>query len=302
MLMVLGDKPDRAVYKEDGNMEQVFPRTEVAGVSLSRMVIGTNWMLGYSHTGQAADQMINRRYHDAESMVPMLEAFLAKGVDTIMFLSPQAPKMVRAIRQAEQNTGKKIITISTPLLNMDDNPTARAEAEQTIKQCKKDEATFCLLHHASAEQLVNKNKGTMDRLPDYTKMIRDAGMIPGLSAHMPELVIYADQNGYDVETYIQIYNCLGFLMQVEIETVAQNIHKAKKPVITIKPMAAGRCTPFVGLNFVWNTIRPGDLVAVGCHTLDEVEEDVEISLAAIERRLPQLDKRTSPAQNQAAFG
>mgnify|MGYP000211194395 CR=1 FL=1 len=51
-------------------------------------------------------------------------------------------------------------------------------------------------------------------------MIRDAGLIPGLSAHMPELVVYSDKNGCDVETYIQIFNCMGFLMQAEIEAVA----------------------------------------------------------------------------------
>jgi hypothetical protein len=44
---------------------------------------------------------------------------------------------------------------------------------------------------------------------------------------------------------------MGFLMQVEVETVNQIIHAAKKPVMTIKPMAAGRTTPFVGLNFSW---------------------------------------------------
>lgn len=49
---------------------------------------------------------------------------------------------------------------------------------------------------------MNKNKRTMDRLPDYLAMIRDNGMIPGLSAHMPEVIQYADLNGYDVETYI----------------------------------------------------------------------------------------------------
>jgi len=50
-------------------------------------------------------------------------------------------------------------------------------------------------------------------------MIRGFGMIPGLSAHMPEVVVYSDKNEYDVETYIQIFNCMGFLMQVEIEYV-----------------------------------------------------------------------------------
>ena len=149
---------------------------------------------------------------------------------------------------------------------------------------------------------MNKNKGIIDRLDDYTKMIRDAGMIPGLSAHMPELVVYSDANGYDVETYIQIFNCMGFLMQVEIETVASIIQNAKKPVMTIKSMAAGRCSPYVGLTFSWNAIREKDMVTVGAFSAQEAEEDIEISLAAIEHRFPDLEKRSSPNQNQAAFG
>ena len=31
-----------------------FPRTTVAGVSVSRMIIGTNWILGWSHRSPAA--------------------------------------------------------------------------------------------------------------------------------------------------------------------------------------------------------------------------------------------------------
>ena len=124
-------------------------------------------------------------------------------------------------------------------------------------------------------------------------------MIPGLSAHMPELILYSDQNGYDVETYIQIYNCLGFLMQIEIETVANIIHNAKRPVMTIKSMAAGRVTPYVGLNFSWATLRPCDMVTVGSFRADEVYENIEISRAAFEGRYPELEKRASPNQNQA---
>ena len=63
---------------------KAFPRTTVAGLSLSRMIIGTNWMLGWSHTSPAADHQIKRRYHDGESCVPLLEPFLDHGVDTIM--------------------------------------------------------------------------------------------------------------------------------------------------------------------------------------------------------------------------
>jgi len=132
-------------------------------------------------------------------------------------------------------------------------------------------------------------------------MIREHGMIPGLSAHMPEIIVYCDNNGYDVETYIQIYNCMGFLMQVEVEAVSSIIHNAKKPVMTIKSMAAGRVTPYVGLNFSWATLRDCDMVTVGSFRPDEVYENIEISRAHFENRYPELEKRASPNTKQAAL-
>ena len=127
-------------------------------------------------------------------------------------------------------------------------------------------------------------------------------MIPGLPAHMPELIIYSDMNEYDVQTYVQLYNCMGFLMQVEVEYIHKVIWNAKKPVMTIKSMAAGRVTPFVGLNFVWNTIRPCDMVTVGCMTPQEAAEDIEISLAAFEKRPPNVAGRSSPNKTDIIKG
>ena len=67
-------------------------------------------------------------------------------------------------------------------------------------------------------------------------------------------------------------------------------------------MAAGRITPYVGLTFNWNVLRPKDMITVGCFTAEEVHEDVEISFAALEKRYPELEKRASPNKNQAVFG
>ena len=59
-------------------------------------------------------------------------------------------------------------------------------------------------------------------------------------------------------------------------------------------MAAGRCSPFVGLTFSYATLRPCDMVTVGCLTPEEAMEDLEIGMAAIERRPPDLAGRNSP--------
>ncbi len=279
-------------------MAKMFPRTEAGGVSLSRMIIGTNWILGYSHTTHSADFLIKEKNSTPEDIADTLAVFLKYGVDTIMGPFVGNDHLVKAVKLAEDRTGKGMIIVDTPIINVDDNESARKEAEEKISQCRKIGAKFCLPHHVSVEELINKNRKTIDRLPDYLKMIRDNGMIPGLSCHMPEVLVYADMNNYDVETYIQIYNCMGFLMQVEIEYIHKVIWNAKKPVMTIKPMAAGRVSPFVGLTFVWHTIRPCDMVTVGCLTPYEAEEDIEISLAALENRPPDLEGRGSPVKTE----
>jgi len=279
-----------------------FPRTEVAGVSLPRMLIGSNWLLGWSHCSPASDNMIVTKNKNKEAIADVIEVFLENDIDAIMAPVAQHPEVAYGAKMAEDRTGKKVILIDTPILNVDDNENSRREAEAEIKKCRDIGSTFCLPHHSSVEELVNKNKRTIERLPDYTKMIRDNGMIPGLSAHMPELIVFSDEQNYDVETYIQIYNCMGFLMQVEVEYIHKVIWNAKKPVMTIKPMAAGRVTPFVGLTFAFATLRPCDMVTVGCFIPEEAREDIEIGFAAIERRAPDLEGRASPKKSAALGG
>ena len=275
-------------------MTPLFPRTTVGGISMPRMIMGINWLFGYSHTGPAADAGIKEKYQRPEDFLPVFRAYLDRGVDAILGPISNHPLGLAAIRHAEDVLCKKITIIDTPTLNVTDSAEARREARAAIKRSREVGSTFSLIFHASAEELVNKNLRQIPRLPDYLYMIREEGMLPGLSAHMPELITYSDENEYDVETYMQIFNCMGFLMQVEVEAIAKIIHNAKKPVMTFKAMAAGRCTPYVGLTFAWNAIRNQDMVVVGAGSALEVEEDVEISLAALEHRFPNIGARSSP--------
>lgn len=283
-------------------MSNRFPRTKVGELSLPRLIIGCNWISGFSHMSDANDKWIRMTHETPTSVSKIFEKFLEYDVDAVLGLFSVDKNLMPAVQLAQEHTGKKLIIIDEPIINVDDTPTARQEAKKTIQDCAKRGASICMPLHSCVEQLLNKNTKTINRLPDYLEMIREAGMIPGLSAHMPEVVQYADYNEYDVETYIQIYNCMGFLMQVEIESVAKIIHAAKKPVITIKPLAAGRTTPFVGLNFVYNTIREQDMVSIGCFNADQAEEDIEISMAAMERRMPQIANRNSPFVTSAIKG
>ena len=62
----------------------LFPRTQVENISLPRMLIGSNWMLGYSHRTTSADSMIRERYSTKEAVSEVICAYLAYGIDAMM--------------------------------------------------------------------------------------------------------------------------------------------------------------------------------------------------------------------------
>ncbi len=207
-----------------------------------------------------------------------------------------------AIRDAEDRVGRKMISILTPDFNLTAGGPPEHEPERVLDVCRDMGATFCMPHQCVTDALTDRRARVIRDLDRYTKMIRDRGMIPGLSTHMPEVIPYADAMNADVATYIQIYNAAGFLMQVEVDWVMKIIAEAKKPVMTIKPFAAGRLIVPVGLAFVWSTIREQDMVTVGTTTPDEAKEVISVSLDLLSRRQPSVETPEVPEQTIARAG
>lgn len=271
-----------------------FPRTMVGGVSLPRLIAGTNWFLGYSHTSVAKDKFI-KEHQTRDRIAQILTVFLERGVDAVM--APPSALLEHAIQQAEDKAGRGMIRILTPSFNITPGGDPESEPEVVFDRTRELGATFCLPHQCVTDALNDRMQHKIRDINRYTQMIRERGMIPGLSTHMPESVVYADQTGADVETYIQLYNALGFLMQVEVDWVMNIIKEAHKPVMTIKPLAAGKLQPVVGLAFVWNTIRDQDMVTIGTTTPDEAREVIDLSLDILSRRAPEVELQATRSKS-----
>jgi len=269
----------------------MFPRTQIEKLSVSRLMIGTNWFLGFSHTSQAQDRMI-REAVDAKRVADILEVAMNAGVDTLYGMRPE-PKLIEGVAEAEQRTGRKCILISIPSFPTGGDAASLGEVERIVDGYAALGVSICMPHQATTDAFVNRRTRSLAGIEPILAAIRARGMLPGLSTHMPETPIYADSTGLDVATYIQIYNAAGFLMQIEVDWVQRMIWNAKKPVITIKPLAAGRLPPLVGLAFSWATLRPIDMVCVGVMTPYETEEVIELSLALLERRAPRVELQES---------
>lgn len=264
-----------------------FPRTTVGGLSVSRMVIGTNWFLGWSHCSAAKDDFIKDHFAGPKKIADIIEVFFKAGVDTIVGMIQFGP-LADAIKEAEDRTGVEAIIMSTPGF-----PTSAdtlidgfdVDGVRTILDAEAAHgAHFCMPHQMTTDSMVDRCTREIRQMDSLCKLIRERGMIPGLSTHMPETIPYADKTGLDVETYISIFNSMGFLMQLEVDWTARIIEQAQKPVLTIKPMAAGQLRPLQGLTFAWNAIRQQDMVSVGTMTPGEAAEVIELSLGILEKR------------------
>ncbi len=268
-----------------------FPRTTVGGISVSRMVIGTNWFLGWSHASLAKDNYIKESFSDPKKIADIIEVFFNAGVDTIVGMI-QFGHLAEAIKIAEDRTGVGAIIMSTPGFPVSADTLVDGFDTDGVRTILDAEAAhgahFCMPHQMTTDAMIDRCTKEIRQMDTLCRLIRERGMIPGLSTHMPEAIPYADSTGLDVETYISMFNSMGFLMQLEVDWVARIIEKAQKPVLTIKPMAAGQLRPFQGLTFVWNAIRDQDMVSVGTMTPAEAAEVIELSLGILEKRTTEV--------------
>ena len=123
------------------------------------MLIGTNWLLGFSHKTHPMNHMILERNGNAKAMCDIICAFAKYGIDALMAPITTSQPLMDALNDAEQKLGKRIIRIDTPTINVGRQRRCARRGRAEDPRCAKAGADFCLIHHTSAEALVNKNLG-----------------------------------------------------------------------------------------------------------------------------------------------
>ncbi len=245
-----------------------FPMTHIENIEISRMMIGSNWFMGYSHYSAAKSQWI-KEYMTIERITEVMCVFARNGINTVMSIANDPMK--EAIRRVEVETGVKMVWVCTP------SGEHLEDLLPNIEYTAEMGGAICMPHQHWTDGNLITNEKRLIGLEKATERIRQLGMIPGLSTHRPETVTVCDAAGYDVATYIQILNPIGFLCQVETDWVERVIRSTPKPIMCIKPLAAGRVLPTTGLNYVYNAIKPIDTVCIGTLSPYEAEDDIAIA-------------------------
>jgi hypothetical protein len=236
----------------------------IEGLEIPKLLVGTNSLLGWSHTSKGRDEWIRRTF-TAQRVAEVLVHCSRLGATGVV--GPIFPRLIEALYLVRA-MGAKITWVSTTTPNPD---TFRDQ----IAQIKAAGAPIVFFHGAWMDRWPVVD-GRLEGLERYVEAIREAGLIPGTAVHNGERLALVDRLGYDLAAYLVPVNMAGFTMRPDRETVLAAVAGARRPVIATKPLACGRFDEDKPGEWLRWTLERTNVVAatVGVMSEDEASEDI----------------------------
>jgi hypothetical protein len=242
-----------------------MPTFRVEGLELPRFIVGTNSLLGYSHTSRGRDEWI-RRTCTPERIAEMLVHCARRGADAVV--SPLHPRLVEALAIARR-LGTRVTWLSTTAYDID------TPFREQLAQIREAGSPICFLHGAWTDRwpLVDDSLPGLD---EYTAAIREAGIIPATALHNADRLNLVTRLGLDFAAYLVPVNRLGFAMRPDREAMLAAVANCGRPVVAIKALACGRFDENRTAEWLgWALAKPGvAATAVGVMSEEEADEDV----------------------------
>jgi hypothetical protein len=245
-----------------------LPTTTIAGISLPKILIGTNSLLGWSHTSSGRDEWIRKTY-TAERVAEVLVHCASQGATAV--LGPLLPRLTDAIAIA-RGTDPRITWVSTTI------GTSKETFREQIAEIKDIGSPICFLHGGWTDRWPVVD-GRLDGLERYIDEIREAGMIPGTAVHNGERLAMVTRLGYDFDAYLVPVNQAGFAMRPDRATMLAAVAGAGKPVIAIKPLACGRFDENKPGDWMRWTLDQAGVVATAVGVMSEEEASEDLAAA-----------------------
>ncbi len=259
----------------------------IGPLSVSRFILGTNPVSGFSHQGVEMDQQMVG-WFTLDRTKGLLREAESLGINT--FIARTDPNVMRVAREYRDEGGKIAWFAQTC--------PPEGPPELCIQRAIECGAVACHLHGGYMDhQLLN---GQMDHIPGLIDMIRSAGMLAGVAAHDPRVIEWAEEH-LDVDYYMccyynsmhrkerpeHVHGAPEWFWPEDRDIMTQLIQRLSKPAIHYKILAAGRNDPAEAFAYAARAMRPTDAVCVGVyteHNPNMLREDVELlerSLGAV---------------------
>lgn len=286
-LKKLGALPVAAMAAESVSFakadEMKLPRIKFGKVTLSRLVCGANPFNAGSHLSVFVNHQM-RQYYTTEQILKTLRRCQEVGINCWQSGGDKYKMYRRFIDQ-----GGRMHYIS---INSDP-----AEIEPIAKA-----GGLGIAHHGETTDSLFK-AGKLDKIYDFLKRVRDAGLMVGVSTHMPAVIEAIEDKGWDVDYYMacvyerhrteaELKKLLGYVpipvrevyLQEDPPRMFKVMRQTERPCLAFKIMAAGRLSErkaWVEKAFrqTFQSIKSNDGVIIGIYDeySDQPAEDAEYS-------------------------
>ena len=265
-----------------------LPKVRFGKYELSRLLMGQNQFYGYSHFNTLLSQLMVD-WNTPERICQTLLKCQQNGINGFNLSRNDAndPRILSDMELFRSRGGKMHMILVD---------TGTAPAEVAARRT----GAIAMYHHGEVTDVAFR-AGKMGAVREYTKKLRQAGVMVGVGTHKPEVVEYIEERGWDLDFYMlcaynrtrtpeEVRKLLGVVPlpagEIYLETDPAEAYrvarKTSKTCILFKILAAGRLTASSEMldkafadAFV--NIKPQDCVMVGMFPRfkDEVKENCD---------------------------
>lgn len=239
-----------------------MPKIKLGSHSISRLVLGANPVWGYSYQGKLMGKFMVDYYTD-DNIVKLFHDAERVGISLFQTnLSERLPLVWNRYRD-EGGTMKLLILEST---------------NTAIKNALSLKP-IAISHHGGVTDSHWKN-GKMQMVKDFVKEVKDAGLLAGVSCHMPVVIDELTQQGWENDFFMACFYVMtrpgddwkkmyGFAPihtmfdGSDPERMCSSVRQTPKPCLGFKIMAGGWADPEKAFKFAFENIKPSDGVIVG---------------------------------------
>jgi len=249
--------------------EARLPQIKFGKYSLSRLICGTNPFNGGSHLSVFVNHAM-KEYYTEEQIFKTLNRCQQVGINCWQAGYGNCKLYQRLVEQ-----GGKMHYLA---IGHDPSQIKEFVAAGTIG----------IAHHGEQTDRMFKS-GRFDEINDYLKRVRDAGLMVGVSTHMPAVIEQVESRGWDVDYYMacvyerhrtaeELEKLLGqapipvgeVYLPDDPPRMFKVMRQTKRPCLAFKILAAGRLSnrkEWVEKAFrdTFQSIKPNDAVIVGIY-------------------------------------
>lgn len=265
----LGDR----VSAQNPAASSTMPMIRLGRFQVSRLILGSNPILGYSHVSPLMDRLMTD-YYTLENIQNLLHQCLQEGINT---WQTSAHEKIDQSLEKLRNSGRElqwIFLASHPYLN---DPPA-------LKEIIRRNRPIAIVHHGGVSDTLWR-QGAIEKAHDFAKRVQDLGVMAGLSAHNPAVIRHAEEKGWNLDLYMTcFYRVTRTPEEIQAELkeaplgelflasdpprMCEVIRQVNRPCLGFKILAAGRkCNrpeEVAGaFQFAFQNIKSTDAVIVG---------------------------------------